>query len=251
MRIWIKGAFICSAFALISCGANQQSASEDQNETAPLVEQKVEDTPVVLASNKPEGMNKMVLIKTEYGMMKVRLYDETPLHRDNFLKLVKEGFFNDLIFHRVIKNFMIQGGDPNSRNAAPGTQLGNGGPGYTIPAEIVPGLFHKKGVLAAARLGDQMNPKRESSGSQFYLVQGAIVPENTLQQFAARSGTTYTPAQIEAYTTIGGTPHLDGQYTVFGEVVEGLEVIDKIAAVQTQPGDRPVKDIQMTITVVQ
>ncbi|MDX5321006.1 MAG: peptidylprolyl isomerase [Bacteroidota bacterium] len=192
----------------------------------------------------------MVEIITDFGTMKVRLYDETPLHRDNFIKLVEEGFYNDLLFHRVIKSFMIQGGDPDSRGAAPEVQLGSGGPGYTVPAEIRPGLFHKKGALSAARMGDQVNPQRASSGSQFYIVQGNVVPEPMLQQFSARSGITYTPEQVEAYKTIGGTPHLDGQYTVFGEVVEGLEVIDKIAAVQTRPGDRPVQDVKMTVRVV-
>jgi cyclophilin family peptidyl-prolyl cis-trans isomerase len=188
--------------------------------------------------------SKMVIIKTDHGDMKVRLYDETPLHRDNFLKLAEEGFYDGLLFHRVIQGFMIQGGDPDSRAANPQAQYGVGGPGYTIPAEIKPGLIHKKGVLAAARMGDQVNPKRESSGSQFYLVQGQVYTENQL----TGSGMKFTPEQLQAYTTVGGTPHLDGQYTVFGEVIEGIEVIDKIAAVQTRPGDRPVTDVKMRIT---
>jgi len=243
---------LITVIAFSACESNKSTKKETQEQPENTVdaEEQVADTPVIPASVEPEKKNKMVEIITDFGTMKVRLYDETPLHRDNFIKLVEEGFYNDLLFHRVIKNFMIQGGDPNSRGAEPTTQLGNGGPGYTIPAEIKPGLFHKKGVLSAARLGDQMNPERASSGSQFYLVQGQKVPAATLQQFAARSGFTYTPEQIEAYETVGGTPHLDGQYTVFGEVVEGLDVIDKIAAVQTAPGDRPVQDVKMTMRIV-
>lgn len=245
------------SLTLLSCGSNSKPEQEMESVSQEVQSQenavnKTEDTPAVLASNPvEEKKNKMVEIKTDYGVMKIRLYDETPLHRDNFIKLASEGYYNDLLFHRVIKNFMIQGGDPNSKGAAPGVQLGSGGPGYTIPAEIKPGLIHKKGVLAAARLGDQMNPKRESSGSQFYIVQGNIVPEQTLQQFAARSGFQYSPEHFQTYATIGGTPHLDGQYTAFGEVVEGLEVIDKIAAVRTLPGDRPEQDVKMSIRVLE
>ncbi|HRI29562.1 MAG TPA: peptidylprolyl isomerase [Chitinophagales bacterium] len=191
----------------------------------------------------------MVLISTEFGDIKVKLYNETPYHRDNFIKLAQEGFFNDLLFHRVIKGFMIQGGDPNSRNAQPGQQLGSGGPGYTLPAEINPDLFHKKGVLSAARTGDQGNPQRRSSGSQFYLVQGKVYTEAELEQMS-RNGFVFSETQKQTYTTIGGTPFLDAQYTVFGEVVEGLDVVDKIAAVPTQPGDRPVQDVKMKITPI-
>lgn len=243
---------LITVIALSACESNKTAKKENQDENnTEEVAQQVVDTPVIPASTEPAKKNKMVEIITDFGTMKVRLYDETPLHRDNFIKLAEEGFYNDLLFHRVIQNFMIQGGDPNSRGAEPGTQLGSGGPGYTIPAEIKPGLFHKKGVLSAARLGDQMNPQRASSGSQFYLVQGSKVPAAALQQFSARSGYSYTPEQIAAYETVGGTPHLDGQYTVFGEVVEGLDVIDKIAAVKTMPGDRPVEDVKMTIRVVE
>lgn len=243
---------LITAFALSACESNKSTNIESQEQSENTVDggQQMVDTPVIPASTEPEKKNKMVEIITDFGTMKVRLYDETPLHRDNFIKLVEEGFYNDLLFHRVIKNFMVQGGDPNSKGAQPSTQLGSGGPGYTIPAEIKPGLFHKKGVLSAARLGDQVNPERASSGSQFYLVQGTKVPAATLQQFAARSGYSYTPEQIATYETVGGTPHLDGQYTVFGEVVEGLDVIDKIAAVQTMPGDRPVEDVKMTMRIV-
>jgi len=181
----------------------------------------------------------------------VKLYNETPLHRDNFLKLAAEGFYNGLLFHRVINEFMIQGGDPDSRNAKQGQQLGNGGPGYTIPAEILPGLFHKKGVLAAARLGDNMNPRKESSGSQFYIVQGKAFTNEELDFFESRTGVKYTAAQRAAYTTLGGTPHLDGGYTVFGEVTEGLEVVDKIAKVAVDGNSRPLKDMKMNIRLIE
>lgn len=196
---------------------------------------------------KQEKTSTKVIIKTSYGDIKIRLYDETPLHRDNFIKLVKEGYYNDLLFHRVINSFMIQGGDPNSRNAQPGQQLGMGGPGYTIPAEIDTNLIHKKGVLSAARMGDNVNPKRESSGSQFYIVQGKTYNDNELDMMESRMGRKYTPEQRQAYKTIGGTPHLDGSYTVFGEVIEGLDVVDKIAAVKTLPGDRPQVDVKFTV----
>ncbi len=187
-----------------------------------------------------------VLIETTKGNMTVMLYDDTPLHRDNFVKLAESGFYEGLLFHRVIKDFMIQGGDPMSKNAAPNARLGNGGPGYTIPAEIVyPTHFHKKGALAAARTGDNVNPKRESSGSQFYIVQGQAYTDMKLDQFEKALGKTFTKKERDAYATIGGTPHLDNQYTVFGEVVEGLGVVDKIAAVQTAPGDRPVEDVKI------
>lgn len=189
------------------------------------------------------------LISTQYGDIKVKLYNETPQHRDNFVKLVEQGFYDGTLFHRIIKEFMIQGGDPNSKNAQPGAMLGNGDPGYTIPAEILPGVIHKKGALSAARLGDQMNPKRESSGSQFYVVQGKKWTDDELNMFTQR-GLKLTPEQREIYKTIGGTPHLDGAYTVFGEVVEGLDVLDKIAATPTGQADRPIEDIKMTVKML-
>ena len=192
-----------------------------------------------------------VLLQTDYGNMKILLYEETPLHRENFIKLVKSGFYDGLLFHRVINGFMIQGGDPESRNAAPGTMLGNGGPGYTIPAEFVPKYFHKKGVIAAAREGDNVNPMKESSGSQFYIVQGRIYNEAIMQKIAAQMNKTFSAEQIKAYGTIGGSPWLDNDYTVFGEVVEGLDVIDKIAAVKCGPNDRPVEDVRMTIKIIE
>ncbi len=182
------------------------------------------------------------IIHTDYGDIKGVLFNDTPKHRDNFVKLVKEGWYNGSIFHRVIQNFMIQGGQ--SAN-------GQRDPGYTIPAEIKPEHFHKKGALAAARMGDNVNPERASSGSQFYIVQGQVFNDATLDMLEKRSGTTFTEEQRKAYTTDGGTPHLDGAYTVFGQVADGFDVIDKIAAVQTGQMDRPVKDVKMTIEIVE
>ena len=236
------------------------------------------------------------------GDIIVRLYDETPKHRDNFIKLASEGYYNGTLFHRVIRDFMIQGGDPDSIGAPAGKMLGTGGPGYTIPAEIVyPKLFHKRGALSAARLGDDMNPERESSGSQFYIVWGQKYNAGQLKQMERqmqmqqeqavfdrlvaehraeiiqmrknrdRTGLQelqdrlnaethaicqemekphLTPEQTEVYTTIGGTPHLDGQYTVFGEVVEGLDVVERIQSCETMRGDRPKQDISMTVEVL-
>ena len=188
------------------------------------------------------------LIETDYGNMKVMLYDSTPLHKENFIKLVNEKFYDDLLFHRIISGFMIQGGDPNSKNASPTARLGGGGPGYQIPAEI--GAYHFKGTLAAARTGDGVNPQRKSSGSQFYIVQGRSISESNLRQIEQSQNIKYSEEDITRYINQGGTPMLDNQYTVFGEVVEGLDVIDKIAAVQTGPGDRPVKDVKMKIRIV-
>lgn len=189
-----------------------------------------------------------VLISTDYGDMKVKLYQETPRHTANFVKLVKEGFFDGLLFHRVINHFMIQGGDPNSKDAKEGQMLGDGNLGYTIPAEFVPGLYHKKGALAAARTN---NPEKASSSCQFYIVQGNVWDDNGLQMIEQRYGKTFSPQQRECYKTVGGTPFLDNDYTVFGEVVEGLEVIDKIAAVPCGPNDRPKKDVKMKISIIE
>jgi peptidyl-prolyl cis-trans isomerase B (cyclophilin B) len=191
-----------------------------------------------------------VQIETEYGKIVLKLYNETPKHRDNFVKLVKDGFYNDLLFHRVMQGFMIQGGDPDSKGAPAGKQLGMGGPGYTVPANFDSALIHKKGALAAARMPDNVNPQKASSGSQFYIVQGRTYTENELQRLSMQTGVKYTPEQIEVYTTKGGTPFLDMQYTVFGEVVEGLDVIDKIAAVKVDAYNRPVTDVKFTITLV-
>lgn len=244
-----------------------------------------------------------VLIETELGNIKIKLYNETPLHRDNFIKLVKDGYYDGLLFHRIIKDFMIQGGDPDSKKAPSEKMLGSGGPGYTVPAEIVyPALFHKKGALAAARQGDEVNPRKESSGSQFYIVTGNVYSEGKLkgmeqqltqmkeraifnrlaaehraeimqlrknrdqeslmslqdtlvgrtQEILMEEGPVmFTPEQREAYTSVGGTPHLDGEYTVFGEVVGGLDVVDKIQAVTTGKADRPKKDIAMRMKIIE
>lgn len=199
--------------------------------------------------SKKEKMQ-LVKITTPMGEMTVMLYNETPQHRDNFVKLVEQGFYDSLLFHRVIEGFMIQGGDPNSKGAAKGAQLGNGGPGYQIPAEMTDALIHKKGALSAARLGDNVNPQKESSGSQFYIVQGKTYDEASITSFADRMGRNYTEEQKAAYAEVGGTPHLDGGYTVFGEVIEGMEVIDKIAAVSTDPRDRPVQDVTMRMELL-
>lgn len=244
---------------------------------------------------------KVVEIATDYGKIKIKLFNETPLHRDNFIKLVNEGIYTDLLFHRVIQGFMIQGGDPDSRNAAPGQMLGNGGPGYTVAAEINPKFFHHRGVLAAAREGDQVNPEKKSSGSQFYIVQGkvfrpteldslllkkeemrkttlmqarikAIEPElyklggegkqqevmakiNAIRDSVAAEAAKLPPfafseEQRKIYTTLGGAPHLDGNYTIFGEVIEGMEVVDAIARQAVDQNNRPEKDIKFTIKII-
>lgn len=191
-----------------------------------------------------------VLLQTNYGDIILRLNDSTPLHRDNFLKLVKTGFYDSVLFHRVIQNFMIQSGDPESKHAQPGLPLGNGGPGYTIPAEFRVSLFHKKGVLAAARESDDINPQKASSGSQFYIVQGKKFTDaglDSVETFRLK-GRKIPADQREVYKTLGGTPHLDQNYTVFGEVVHGLDVVDKIAAVQTSKGEdknRPLQDARI------
>ena len=189
----------------------------------------------------------VVLISTSLGDMKVKLYDATPKHRDNFLKLAKENYYDSLLFHRVIPNFMIQGGDPLSKNAAPGVPLGSGDIGYTVPAEFVDSLFHKKGALCAARTE---NPEKASSGCQFYIVQGQVLTNEQISMMEQQRGIVLSDKQKQLYTTVGGSPWLDKGYTVFGEVVEGLDVIDKIAAVKTAPGDRPLQDVyiyKMTI----
>lgn len=186
-----------------------------------------------------------VTIETDFGTMKAELYSSTPLHRDNFVKLVKESFYDDLLFHRIIQGFMIQGGDPQSRGAAPGQALGMGGPGYLVDAEI--GAPHFKGTLAAARTGGASNPDKKSSGSQFYVVQGSVQTDAALDNFERQKGIKYNASQREKYKTLGGTPMLDTDYTVFGELVEGLDVLDKIAAVQKDGSDRPLQDVKMKI----
>ena len=202
------------------------------------------------SSIRKKDRKKDVLLQTTMGDMVVRLSDSTPLHRDNFLKLVKTSFYDSVLFHRVIKNFMIQGGDPDSKHALAGAPLGNGGPNYTIPAEFRQTLFHKKGVIAAARQSDNINPQKASSGSQFYIVQGRIFSDGGLDSLETfrLNGKKIPAGNREVYKTIGGTPHLDQNYTVFGELVKGLEVLDKIAAVETSKGadrDRPRADVRI------
>ena len=196
----------------------------------------------------PEEKFQRVKITTDFGEMVVRLYNKTPKHRDNFIKLVNEHFYDSLLFHRVISNFMIQGGDPNSKNAQPGEMLGMGDVGYKVPAEFDSALFHKRGALCAARDG---NPEKASSGCQFYIVQGKPVSEPELDNISLRNGFKYTPAQRMTYKMNGGTPFLDNNYTVFGEVESGIEVVDKIAAVQKGPADRPVADVRMKMELIQ
>lgn len=193
---------------------------------------------------------KDVEMVTEKGTMIIRLSDSTPLHRDNFLRLVRQGFYDSILFHRVIRNFMVQAGDPNSKRARPGESLGDGGPEYTIPAEFRKSLFHKKGVVAAARTADAINPQKASSGAQFYIVQGKIFTDvglDSVEQFRLK-GRKLPAAHREVYKTLGGAPHLDQQYTIFGEVIKGLPVIDSIAAVPTsgrEGGDRPLQDVRI------
>ncbi len=259
------------------------------------------------AQNKQEKMENqketMLLIQTDLGDIKIKLYNETPQHRDNFIKLAKQGFYDGTLFHRVIKDFMIQGGDPDSKNAPKGKMLGSGDTGYTVPAEFVyPQFFHKKGALSAARQSDEVNPKKESSGCQFYIVTGKAYSQgqilnmeqqinhgkveqvfNTLvsknaakikklrldrdkdglyelqEELIAEAKVKadsmpdfkFTPEQVKAYTTVGGTPHLDNQYTVFGEVVEGMDIVDSIQKVKTNRADRPEEDIRMKVIVVE
>lgn len=194
----------------------------------------------------------MVRMFTTAGVVDMKLYDETPKHRDNFVKLVKEQAYDSLLFHRVIKDFMIQGGDPDSKNAAAGKLLGEGDLGYTIEPEFMPEVyFHRRGALAAAREGDDVNPSKSSSASQFYIVWGNVFTKEQLERlkthYKQRTGKdmTITPEQLEVYTTIGGTPHLDGDYTVFGEVVKGLEVVDAIQNVKCDRNDRPLRDVRI------
>lgn len=247
-----------------------------------------------------ENKDIRVVIETDFGDIELKLYDETPLHRDNFVKLVTDNFYDDLLFHRVIDKFMIQGGDPSSKNADSTTSLGSGDLGYTIPSEFVyPQYFHKKGALAAARTGDEVNPKKESSASQFYIVTGQtfsekqlkdmekqrferlkqsifnelqalhretikelyrngdrellnelknrLVEETEEEALERKSESLFTPEEVEVYTSVGGTPFLDNQYTVFGEVVSGIEILDKIQTVETNGQDRPLKNIKMKI----
>lgn len=199
---------------------------------------------------KKKDRKKDIELVTSYGNIVIRLSDSTPLHRDNFLRLVKTKYYDSVLFHRVINRFMIQAGDPDSKRAPAGLPLGDGDPGYTIPAEFRPGLFHHKGVIAAARESDNVNPRKESSGSQFYIVQGKQFTESGLDSLETYrlKGRKIPAYQRDIYKTIGGTPHLDQSYTVFGKVIHGLDVVDKIAAVATSKGadeNRPLQDVRI------
>lgn len=271
--------FFLIAFVVLSVSACKSDNTDNKN------------TKNLVSGNNTEG-DTLILIETSFGNMKIKLYDKTPKHKANFIKLAKQGYFDGLLFHRVINQFMIQGGDPDSKNAPAGKMLGNGGPAYEIDAEFNDSLFHKKGVIAAAREGDNSNPLKKSSGSQFYIVQGRTFTDEELdgleETFSLRAYISTHPGigkqatqyrmsgnksaydklieeiktkkdfkinkipdyKREIYKTIGGTPHLDGNYTVFGEIVEGLDVIDKIAAVETDKNDRPKKDVKMTVKVI-
>ena len=205
---------------------------------------------LLTSGQKPE---ERIVLETTLGEIELKLYDETPLHRDNFRSLVAEGAYDSLLFHRVIRDFMIQGGDPDSKQAAPGVLLGEGDRPYTVPPEfrLEEGIFHRRGVLAAARESDDVNPEQRSSAMQFYIVWGRVFDDEGLdkvqERLDARTGGrgVLTPEMRETYKTVGGTPHLDGQYTVFGEVTHGLEVVDAIQQVATDENDRPLEDVRI------
>lgn len=203
-------------------------------------------------ANQAKKMNNDVMVEmaTNYGKIVLMLYDDTPLHRDNFVNLVSKGVFDGMLFHRVIEKFMIQGGDPESKGAPHDMMLGSGTLGYNVPAEFVKERFHKRGALCAAREGDEVNPEKESSASQFYIVQGRVWKDEELDKLEKRMNREFGPEQRETYVSIGGTPFLDGEYTVFGEVVEGMEVVDKIASQPCDPNDRPEKDVIIERMVV-
>ena len=189
-------------------------------------------------------------IETTHGTMLVQLFNTTPKHQDNFVKLAEEGFYDDLLFHRVIQGFMVQGGDPESKNAPASKSLGSGGPGYMVDAEFADTLMHLKGALAAARTSDAVNPKKRSSGSQFYIVQGRPVTENALKKIEGQKNIRYSQNQKELYLRLGGTPFLDQEYTVFGQVIDGIEVLDKIATSPTDGRDRPREDVKMKVKLI-
>ncbi len=198
-----------------------------------------------LSSNCNDKSYPIIIFETTHGNIEIELYEETPLHSDNFVKLVNENFYDGILFHRVIKDFMIQAGDPTSKDAESGVLLGSKGPGYTIPAEIADNYYHKRGVLSSARMPDNINPKRESSGSQFFIVQGRIFSKEELSLLEKNYGIQFSPEQIKAYSTIGGAPHLDNQYTIFGEVISGMDIVDKISDQPTDKNNRPTDDIKI------
>ncbi len=209
----------------------------------------------ILAGNQPTkstttimDTSTYVLISTNLGDIKIKLYEETPQHKANFIKIIKDGVIDSTLFHRVIAEFMIQGGDPNSKNAQPGQPLGMGSLNYRVPSEFNKNLFHKRGALAAAR---DNNPAKASSSCQFYIVQGKKYTKQELTTLAARTGNSWTEEQLKTYEEVGGTPFLDMNYTVFGEVVSGMEVVDKIATLPKDGNDRPTNDVRMRISVIE
>jgi peptidyl-prolyl cis-trans isomerase B (cyclophilin B) len=232
---------LCMAMLVgTSCASKESRASEQEDQS------KLASAKELQPTNQDNMKTRTrILFTTSLGDITIALYDETPLHRDNFIKLVKENYYDGILFHRIIKEFMIQTGDPNSKIAKANEQLGNGGPGYTIPAEFVPSLIHKRGAVAAARTGDHMNPKKASSGSQFYIVDGKKWSVADMNSIAAQTGKKFTQEQIEIYSTLGGSPFLDGDYTVFGEVISGMEIVDKIASQSKDRFDRPTTDIKI------
>ncbi|MBQ3750736.1 MAG: peptidylprolyl isomerase [Bacteroidales bacterium] len=233
---------LLSVIVLSSC-SSQKKVESDSKKTNSAAEVKTE----AKAENKPEKMTE-VLIKTTKGNIKIALYNETPQHRDNFIKLVKENYYDGVLFHRIIQGFMIQTGDPDSKTAKPGQRLGAGGPSYRIPAEFVPTLYHRRGAVAAAR---DNNPAKASSGSQFYIVDGKPYDNAYLDMLQQRTGKVFNEEQRQIYTTLGGAPFLDGDYTVFGQVLSGMEVVDKIAAQPKDQFDRPMEDIKIiSVTIL-
>ncbi|MEK7253569.1 MAG: peptidylprolyl isomerase [Bacteroidota bacterium] len=241
MKNLIHFLLLALAPAFFSCKNTGETAS---GEAKPAAEPAATEATAQTVSNGET----LVMIETDMGNIKVKLYDSTPKHRDNFIKLAKEGYYDGTLFHRVMPDFMIQGGDPDSKNAVTGQRLGQGGPGYEIDPEF--GAYHFRGALAAARKPDQVNPGKKSSGSQFYIVQAGPVQEPMLNQIIAQKGLKYTPEQRQRYLQVGGYPPLDNDYTVFGEVVEGLDVVDKIAAAQRDRMDRPAQDIKMKVKLL-
>ena len=238
----------CCAMMIVATETNAQIKKKAVGKKVITTQKRARTSFKRMATAKIIDNSIKVKITTDSGIIVVKLYDSTPLHRDNFAKLVKEGFYDSLLFHRVISNFMIQGGDPNSKNAQAGVMLGGGGGDMErIPAEFKPSLFHKKGTLCAARDG---NPEKASSACQFYIVQGTKYTDDQLNGMEMQMGKKFSIQERMAYKTIGGTPQLDQNYTVFGEVVKGLNVIDKIASVQKGQADRPVGDVRMKMEII-
>lgn len=262
MRRLLIALLSCISIVALTGASGCKNKQKTQESAASKPTETIEDTPTAEVPIKEEPVQynvndsaTKVLIKTKFGEMVVLLYNETPLHKANFLKLVSEKYYDDLLFHRCIKNFMAQGGDPNSKGASLNQYLGTGGPGYTVPAEFNAKYIHKKGALCAARQGDQVNPEKRSSGSQFYLVQGSKLNDMQLSQmetYVAQKmpGFKYSEEQRNIYKTIGGTAQLDMDYTVFGEIISGLEVLDMILTQPTQQGDRPVENITMKMEII-